>query len=89
MKMKIKLDDKHTLNSDGLCCWITADVIAKNGKHYERRISGYMPTFSQCVESYIERKFRSSEATDIVRLKNELEELKEEVRRWKDADKIT
>ena len=87
--MKIKLDNKHTLNSDGLCYWITADIASKNGKHYERRISGYAATFYQCVESYIEKKIGSSEATDIVQLKNELEELKEEVRGWKDADKIT
>ena len=87
--MKIKLDEKHTLNSDGLCYWITADVIAKNGRHYERRISGYTATFYQCVENYIEKKFSSSESTDIMQLKNELEELKQEVRGWQDAYKIT
>lgn len=80
--MKIPLDDKHILCSEENCCWIMQTVTPEKGKPYERRVSGYVPTFEMAVESYIKKKINSSEATEIRQLKAEVESLKEEVRSW-------
>ena len=82
-KMKIKIDETTYLNSDSCCYWLTQMVYPSDKKPYERRVSGYMPTFKGCVESYIENKIKSSEANKITQLKKEVTALKEEVRDWK------
>ena len=82
--MKIPLDNKHTLCSEEFCCYILETVTPKKGKPYERRVSGYVPTFEMAVESYVNKKINSSEATKISQLKDEVKKLKQEVRAWKD-----
>ena len=81
--MKIPLDDKHILCSEEFCCWIVQIVTPEKGKPYERRVSGYVPTFEMAVESYINKKINSSEATKISQLRDEVRKLKQEVRKWK------
>lgn len=81
--MKIQLDDKHILVSEETCCWIMQTVTPEKGKPYERRVSGYVPTFQMAVESYIDKKINSLQATEIRQLANAIEELKSEVRAWK------
>lgn len=81
--MKIKeLDDKYILNSDSFCYWITCKYTNKKGKVVERRVSGYYATLEQVVENFIDRKMRSSEATEISQLKDEIAKLKETVKGW-------
>ena len=83
--MKIKLDEKHFLNSDAHCFWITCEVNPKKGEkqdRYEKRVSGYCATLKQTVESYIDRKIRGSEVDKLKKLKNEIEELKAQVESW-------
>lgn len=81
--MKIKeLDDKYILNSDSCCYWITCKYTNKKGKVVERRVSGYCATLEQVVENFIDRKMRSSEATEISQLKDEIVKLKETVKGW-------
>lgn len=85
--MKIKLDGKHFLNSDPYCYWITCLVEptekSRKKKPYEVRVSGYMPTFEQAVESYIDTKINTSTAESITKLKEDIRKLKKEVRGWK------
>lgn len=83
--MKIKLDDKHWLNSDRYSYWITALVEPEEGKKkpYERRVSGYQPSFEQAVESYIDYIVNESQATSMNKLKQDIQKLKKEVRGWK------
>lgn len=85
--MKIQLDEYHFLNSDNFCCWITREKPNKDGKINPRNMSGYYPTFTGAVESYIERRIKTSEATEIAELKNEIEALKTEVRGWEENRK--
>lgn len=59
----------------------------KDGKVNPRNMSGYYPTFTGAVESYIERRIKTSEATEISELKNEIEALKAEVRGWEENRK--
>lgn len=85
--MRIKLDDKHYLNSDQYCFWITAEYTAerKNGTVYtaERRCSGYTRTFSECVDSFIEKTIGGSEIKRFTDLAKEVEKLKKTVKGWK------
>ena len=85
--MRIQLDDHHFLNTDNFCCWITREKPNKDGKVNPRNMSGYYPTFTGAVESYIERRIKTSEATEIAKLKNEIEALKAEVRGWEENRK--
>lgn len=85
--MKIQLDEYHFLNSDNFCCWVTCEKPNKDGKINPRNMSGYYPTFTGAVESYIERRIKTSEATEIAELKNEIEALKAEVRGWEENRK--
>lgn len=84
--MKIKLDEKHFLNSDPYCYWITCLVEpsekSRKKKPYEVRVSGYLPTFEQAVESYIDGRINSSMATNLSKLKEDIRKLKDEVRGW-------
>lgn len=55
--MKIALDEKHFLNSDQYCYWISCLVTSTNKqtgeeKTVERRVSGYARTFSDAVTSF-------------------------------------
>ena len=85
--MKIRLGDKYWLNSDPHCYWITVDVVTENGKNagkvYERRVSGYTPTFEQCVDTFIDYHLTDSQISDFKKLKKEIADLKKEVRSGK------
>lgn len=83
--MKIKLDDKHILVADSYSCWIMCVGVDKDGKKFERRVSGYYPTFGMAVENYIERKIRGDKVTSLTALKNEIKALKKQVKDWKAA----
>ena len=87
--MKIKLDDKHFLNSDPQCYWISCKGEVEKGKNagkvYERRVSGYVATFEQVMESYIENRIRSLECEKLSELKKEIQNLKKTVKGWKGA----
>ena len=80
--VRLKLDDTHTLVSDPECYWIETLVIPENKKPYTRRSSGYRRTFSEAVDSYIDKRIRTSEADKITKLSKELKALKKEVRAW-------
>ena len=85
--MRIKLDDKHYLCSDPYCYWITCEVTYKgrDGKEKttDRRVSGYSRNFSEAVESFIEKKIKSSEASNLAELKDDIEQLKSTVLKWR------
>ena len=85
--MKVKLDNKHYLNCDGYCFWVTVLVKptakSKSKEPYERRCSGYTGTFEQAVDSYIEMKIKTAEIEDYTKLVKTINDLKKEVRGWK------
>lgn len=90
--MKIALDDKHFLNSDRYCYWITCICESENEetkkkKKYERRVSGYLPTFEQAIEHFIDASVNESTATSLRKLKTDIQNLKAEVRGWSNAGK--
>lgn len=87
--MRIKLDDKHWLNSDSQCYWITREVKITKGKGagstVERRVSGYTATFAQAVDTFIEKKIKTAEIGDFSELVKIIDEVKNEVAGWKCA----
>ena len=84
--MKIKLGDKHYLNSDAYSFWITAEVQGEDAKKpYEKRVSGYRATFEEAVESFIDKYVGDSTAKDFKALVKDIKNLKKEVRSWRDA----
>lgn len=84
--MKVKLDDKYTLNSDAYCYWISKRTIVQKGKtagqEYEQRISGYAATIEQAIESFSENSIRLSEATTLNELREDIVKLRETVKSW-------
>ena len=76
-------------SSDPQCYWITKVVTVKEGKNagsaYERRCSGYVATFAEVVDSFIERKIRESKIESFTELKKAISNIKKEVRGWKVA----
>ncbi len=85
--MKIALDEKHFLNSDQYCYWISCLVTSTNKqtgeeKTVERRVSGYARTFSDAVTSCVENRIRTSESAEICDLKREVEQLRKTVQGW-------
>jgi hypothetical protein len=87
--MRIKLDDKHWLNCDSQCYWITREVKITKGKGagstVERRVSGYTATFAQAVDTFIEKKIKTAEIGDFSELVKIIDEVKNEVAGWKCA----
>lgn len=93
--VRIALDETHWLNSDTWSYWITALIEPeqkegkKKRKPYERRVSGYMPTFESAVESFIDMSVNESTATSLNKLKNDIRKLKAEVRAWEKKNAST
>ena len=82
--MRIKLDEKHYLNSDPFCYWISCEVKSeKTNKAYDKRVSGYCNTLEHAVHSYIDRQIMSSEAETLKELAEEVKKLKKTVKGWK------
>ena len=85
--MKIRLGEKHWLNSDSQCYWISQDIVIEKGNNagsvVERRVSGYTRTFEEAVDSFIEGHVRGVEINDYNSLVETIETLKRTVESWK------
>ena len=85
--MKVKLDDKHYINSDSQCYWISVEVIPEKSKPYEKNVSGYCRAFSEAVGSFIESHIRCADVDDFKSLAETIKELKSTVEGWEVAVK--
>lgn len=81
--MRIKLGEKHFLNSDKFQFWVTVEVVSENRNVYERNCTGYHRNFEGAIEDFIDRKVKDSDSASLKELMREVEELKNEVRSWK------
>lgn len=82
--MKIKFG-KFILNSDDRNWWITEEHETKSGKTDERMITGYCYTFEKALQTFIERRSGSTEATTFAELLEALENLFEDVKALDEA----
>ena len=81
--MRIEVGN-YIICSDPQCMWLeekyTGKTKAGEGKEYIRRTSGYVRTFDELLESFVERKIRSSEATDIKKLLREFSDIERDIK---------
>ena len=77
--MKIRLTDKHELNSDEYCCWIEEKRISKEGNEYGVRVTGYCSTVERLFADFANKAFMGSKAESIKDLSDDLEDLKAEM----------
>ena len=86
-EIKIKICEKYWLNSDAFCYWITEEYIVEKGKGAgniaEKRCSGYVGSFQQAIDSFIERKIKGAEISDLTALVKAVDNLKTEVKSWR------
>ena len=80
--MKVKLDDTHFYNSDGLSCWISTLIESKKGTAYERRVTGYCRDFIDAIDKYIGMRLKTSENSNIRLLRAEVQEIRATVYGW-------
>lgn len=80
--MKIKLDDSHFLISESTCCWVVALSKSKNGKMYERRVSGYYNSLDKCLDSYFTKHINESETSSIRALRKDIAETRNRIQEW-------
>lgn len=80
--MKVKLDDKHVFNSDGLSCWISTLIESEKGTTYERRVTGYCRNFIDAIDKYIGMRLKTSTNSDIRLLRAEVQEIRATVYGW-------
>ncbi len=79
--MKVKIGD-YLIKSDPYCYVLTKQKIRKEGKkkgeEYQDTL-GYYGTLESCVEAIIEEGIRSSEATSLKMIVDEVNEIKQEI----------
>lgn len=60
--MRIKIGERHWLNSDAFCYWITCEYEIREGRNAgktaERRVSGYMPSFEWAVNFFNRKTYK-------------------------------
>lgn len=85
--MKIKLDDKHFLNTDAHCCYISCLVTPKDGskKPYEIRIGGFHRKLEDTIDSFVDGRIRmaGSEVDTLRKLSKEIKQIKADLKKWK------
>ena len=80
--MKIQLDKNHFLNGDEYCYWITTKIKSNKGKEYERRVTGYATKLEDVFTDYIDKKIKSTNATNIKELATIVEETKADIKKF-------
>ena len=81
--MKIQIG-KFTLRSDQYSYWVEEEYIgkdAKTGKEKKqtKRVAGYSTTLEQLYRSFVQHKFRSSEAETVKELIADLKQVEQDI----------
>ena len=81
--MEIRIGN-FTLCSDQHCMWIMETYTSKGkngeqGKPQTKKVAGYSRTMSQLYDSFIQHKFRCSEATTVMELLKDLKRLEQDL----------
>ena len=75
---------KFILRSDQFCMWIEEEYQSqgkdgKPGKIQTRKVAGYSRTITRLYDSFIQHKFRASEATTVAELLKDLKQLEQDI----------
>lgn len=80
--MNIEVEN-YILKSDGLSMWIEQKYMGKSkdgkDKEYVKRVTGYLPTFQMLFRSFVQRKIRGSEASNMQEILKDLAEVEKEL----------
>lgn len=78
--MRIECGD-YTLKSDQMNFWIEKKKTSKkSGDEYGDIVTGYCPTIPHLLNSFAERKFRGSDATNMKELMQELKDAESDLK---------
>lgn len=85
--MKIQLDEKHFLNTDAYCCYISCLVIPKDKskKPYEIRVGGFHRRLEDAISSFVDSRIRmaGSDVNTLKKLSTEILKIKSDIKKWK------
>lgn len=75
---------RFILRSDQHCMWIDEEYQSKGkdgqpGRTQTKKVAGYSRTLTQLYNSFIQHKFRSSEATTVKELLKDLKQLEQDL----------
>lgn len=73
---------KYRLRSDSLCLWVEEEYETKKSKITDidyRKVAGYSRTIPQLRTSFLENKFRGSDAKEVAKLLDDLARLWEDM----------
>lgn len=75
---------RYIIKSDPQCMWIEERYIGEDkhgaAKERTRRVSGYMRTFNQLLESFMEQKIRGSKANTVKELLSEFAKAEDDIK---------
>ena len=77
--MEIKIG-KFCLKSDGMNLWIDEEYTTKSGAIHERNVTGYHGTLEHCLNAFVDRRVRASEADTATKLLKEIKSIKAEIK---------
>lgn len=87
--MKIKLDDRFTLNSDRYSVWISEKKVTKKGtnigKEYDDAYDGYHKNIEDCFESFFDAQIGMAEVTSITKLIETIKTERKRIKGWCEA----
>ncbi|MFV0515804.1 MAG: hypothetical protein ACK5MV_00190 [Aminipila sp.] len=63
--MYIEINEKHILKSDPMNVWIEETMTTKEGKEYQKNVTGYHPNIEGALIAYKRRKINSLESHTI------------------------
>ena len=75
----------YWLVRDRFCCWIMKDMVSKEGKAWQKRVSGYHADPYDALMSVYKSHTREIDARSIKVLIDEIKALKTAVKEWADA----
>ena len=73
---KIKAGN-YTINIDRYCTWVTERKVGKNGKEYDKRVTGYYRTLEEVLEDFIS-KSKAEDCTTVVEVINEIKKAEDQ-----------
>ena len=85
MDRKTDIGGGYFLMRDSFCCWVVQEKKTKQGKPYDKRVSGYCANVEDALTSFCSHHTREIDARSIKVLIKEIIALKTAVKEWAEA----
>ena len=73
---RIQLDNKYVLCSDRYCWWVESRITAEDKAPRYARCSGYHSTFTEAIDSCIEKRLMTADVNTLEELRREVAKIK-------------